>query len=1011
MIKKLMTFIICITISAGMQGQISILSNDKYEAYHMETTSIDYPNIAKQLNQKSLSTLTLEIFGKKNNLIIKPTSVVSSSLAKKYPNIKTYKAYNKDGSINGRLTIGNHGMHAQLYTDNGLVAINPTYTDNKMHTIELGKNPNQVIPACKVGGGHEEHVSGAEDAYNYKTNEESNGDIKRTYSMAIVTTYEFYTRTGRTEESTTEAAVAAVNAISEIYENELAANFTVLPPKVFTTTDDPFDPNDSRPDQANDAVFDYFDFDEFDIGHVLNASGGGWPGGGVTNLRILCDGTNANNSFKGGGWSGSYVRLDFDFINTFAHEVGHMFGATHTWNGTGGGCNAQGQHPGPNAFEIGSGSTIMSYQGLCSPNQNTPRANDHYFHSSSIFKAVQTMKIVKSRCVQLIEEETGNEPPQVDANQCDVNNIKIPLGTPFFIKGAVTDDNGLDDLSYSWEQYDSGGSPAQGLIGDEAAQSGSAPLFRFFNPSQSPIRYFPEIGLTLNDRTDNFQVLPQVSRQMDFKLVARDNHPGSGGVGIDGVGIRTSEFGPFEITSLNDSRFNLGDQMTITWDTNGSEETCENLAIMISYNSGTSFDFKLAGEIPYADGEATIDIPENVVTTTFAMLMLACDDNECIRFYDLYNGPVRFGTSCATKPSTICDTTPVDADQGSINLDLAPEVIISNNLITANSSSCNPPGFQNSSTDYTFMALDQNNIIRATSPEGDFRFLIGGSYRVFGISYKSGEPSPPTVLDPGTWIGQPLDAIINSNSCAMLSDNFIEVEISGNQPCGLTYDIGPTVPGWRTKRCLFQVGYDEQLRDSEAFIVENLVKGRKYRFDFCEGYSEDVFEARVIVQEYDEEMGAIGNVIWDDTGCAHEFKLDQESSFDDILIIVTDNNDCQSTSSNLANGNPTFRCAVGRDIVEGEDETINDAYAIGSNTQTHPRATVFPNPASNVLNVVVENLDTYTVNITNLTGALISQYSTTSKVDISGLPDGLYLVHIQNESANYSKVEKFVVLK
>lgn len=1011
MMKKAMVLCVCLLTMLSIQAQITALQLDTYEGYHVEQVSIDYPEIQRNIFSKNLSQVSLALFGKNNQLILKEVQVMSPTLAEKYPNIKTYKAYTKDGKINGRLTMDSHGIYAQLFTEQGLVAISPAdYNKSKLHTIEIGSDPMQVIPGCQTLD-HDHKMPDASQGYDYKTNEESNGDIKRTYTMAVVTTYEFYRKTGNTEQSATAAVVAAVNAISEIYENELAVNFTLLPPFIYTSADDPFEPDQGRPEQANDAVFEHFDYDDFDIGHVLNGSGGGWPGGGVTNLSLLCDGTNNNNSFKGGGWSGSYDRLDFGFVNTFAHEVGHMFGATHTWNGSGGGCNSAGQHPGPNAFEIGSGSTIMSYNGLCGAGQNTPRANQHFFHSSSMFKMVRQMKISRSRCPQLVEDETNNEAPQVSADKCGVTNVKIPHSTPFYIQGEATDDNDFSDLTYSWEQYDSGGSAAQGLIGEEAGQSSSAPLFKTNNPGKSPIRFFPDIGLTLNDRTDDFQVLPEVRRNMDFKLVARDNNDGAGGIGIDGVTVRTSEFGPFEIKELSDRRFDLGDQLTISWDTNGTEEdgVCENLAILVSYNSGFSFDFKLAEGIPYADGEATIDIPENVVTTTFGLLMLACDDNQCIRFYDLHNTPVIFGTSCATKPSTICDVTPVEADQGSADLNLDVDVIISTNLLTANVTNCGPPGFQGSSTAYTYIAVDQDdNTVRAASTEADFRTLVSGDYDVYGVSYKSEGPEPPSIVDPTSWIGQPLEDVVNRDFCAMLSNNAIEMKINGEGlPCGLTFDIGPTDPEFRPKRCLAPSLYEGQIRDSEALVINDVVKSRKYVFTFCDGYDEEVFEARVVIQEYNSESEELGNIIVDGTGCEYEFTLSEFSSYNDVLVIITDNNDCQSTSKNLENGAPVLKCGIGRN----EDAIALEDASSHTTLRSQVTATIFPNPASNELNVNVDGIDEYRVTITDLTGKVVSTFRNQTVVDIAHLHNGLYLVNIQDDNSSYQEVHKFVVLK
>ena len=69
------------------------------------------------------------------------------------------------------------------------------------------------------------------------------GRQKKTFNLAIVATGEFYQGNGGNATAATAVITAAVNAIEAIYENELAVNFNLLTPVLYTDpTNDPFDP-------------------------------------------------------------------------------------------------------------------------------------------------------------------------------------------------------------------------------------------------------------------------------------------------------------------------------------------------------------------------------------------------------------------------------------------------------------------------------------------------------------------------------------------------------------------------------------------------------------------------------------------------------------------------------------------------------------------------------------------------------------------------------------------------
>ncbi len=579
---------------------------------------------------------------------IEESSILAPALAAQFPAIHTYTAQGiDDPSAGGRLDRTPAGLHGLIQTAAGTIYLDPYSRGDVSHYVSyFGQAYPQPaglrdLPSPERRGLRLPATAPAPSV----------GTVLRTYRLAVAATSQYTAFQGGTAAQALAAITTAVNRLDAVFEREVAVRMTLIANEtaiIYTpgaadpyTNDDP----SAMLKQNQDNLDLVIGAANYDIGHVFAAA----DGGGIAYVGVVCNGT-----YKAGGATASTNPVGDPYaIELVAHEIGHQFGGQHTYNAVGSGSCTQGRSA-QAAYEPGTGSTIMGYAGLCG-DSNIQNRSDPYFLNSSFDQIVDYTAGENGSCG--VQTPTGNDPPVVDAGPA----YTIPINTPFQLTGAATDPNG-DALTYTWEEHDLGtASPPDN-------DDGSRPLFRSYLPGSSPTRSFPRLAnLLTSNLTALGETLPTTNRTLNFRLVARDNRAGGGGVAYGSVAITTTTAaGPFAVTAPLTDTWTVGSSQTVTWNVANTDQapvSCPLVNIRLSNDGGQTFPTILAAAVAN-NGSQTITVPAGGATD--GRVQVACANNI---FFDLSHGPLTItsgigplpggGTTTPTGTPATATSTPV----------------------------------------------------------------------------------------------------------------------------------------------------------------------------------------------------------------------------------------------------------------------------------------------------------------------------------------------------------------
>lgn len=573
--------------------------------------------------------------GTMRSFVVWEDPMMHDKMAAKYPDIKTFTAHAVgDQTVTAKLDFTVYGFHAMVFDGENTLLIDPCDLFHDGYYMVRYRRDEQRAPQDRMkcefkdadedGPAGEAMATALTDGLPKLAQRTANGWTRKDYDLALSANH-FYTQAATGMPSPTmaqalSAMTTTMNRVNGVYEREFAVhmNFIANEDTLIWRThpdaqngNDPFNSINNNGaaclTQNQTTVTARVGSANYDCGHVFTTGGGG-----ISGLGIVC-----NNSQKAQSVTGLPNPVgdayDIDYV---AHEMGHEFGSNHTFgNNNDGSCS--GNRSSTHSYEPGSGTTIMAYAGICSPD-DLAMHSEAYFHASSLLE-IQA-KLVGSENVCATPTATGNKLVYLTPFTA---TYSIPYKTPFELTAPTAVDSVADTAKlYCWEQYNLTTSSGSNSRFVNTFVRGA--IFRSWFPVKTETRIFPRISKvlagTLSDagvEGNQGEKAPDTARFLTFRLTMRNIRNGNGcflfsddSVHLDA--IQTTTRTGFKVTSQNTTGISYagGSSQTVTWDvvgTNAAPVNAANVVIWFSKDGGLTWPVNL-GTFPNT-GTATVSLP------------------------------------------------------------------------------------------------------------------------------------------------------------------------------------------------------------------------------------------------------------------------------------------------------------------------------------------------------------------------------------------------------------------
>ena len=624
-------FIGCCFILFGSlaNGQISWkpIENQKVSQYPVPLVKERYYELIPSKNQIKASKSNFNIInqiilpnekGENELFLIEPVQVIASSLSSKYPNIQTYTGYSeKRPGVKVRLSTHFSKINAwiQLPGEQDFF-IQPLKTNERIHFVyQKTRNDKAQEFLCKTIKNNLK----LEKTYNFRKSINFENKL-RIFRIAIAGTAEYTNywgdddqSNGTNSEDAYAAVVSTINRINQVFEDELSIRLELVSDSSLLYEDainDPFTGNFSS--ELQSTIDKEIGDEAYDVGHLFDF---GEPNGDAGCIGCVCEtgvkaqgySTHPFEDIYGGEYRNDYFDLDYA-----AHEIGHQFGAYHTfsYNNEGYGFSV----------EPGSGTTIMGYAGITGPD-DVQLHGDPYFHYYSIQNITNVVNSLSCGRTEVLSTSSV----LIDAGP----DYFIPIGTPYELSINPLEGEGV---TYSWEQLDSGQITSDSF-GPNNAIGGMA---RSLSPKAEANRIIPNLQSVLSNNLtlenpkvgDSWETVSLVERDLVWGLTVRKNMGDHIKLFQDKMKVSViATSSPFAVTSQAISSLIIkgGSYQKIAWnvaETNSHPINVSEVEILLSSDGGINFDIHLAKQTPNT-GEAIVFIPNNIDTNNARIMVKA----------------------------------------------------------------------------------------------------------------------------------------------------------------------------------------------------------------------------------------------------------------------------------------------------------------------------------------------------------------------------------------------------